>query len=401
MVKKKQDVSKVISFVLMIAFGLLAVIIGYATFKGGSFEFRSKAASEEITLKEWLFEKNTDGWVAKDFGKSFVKNGMYTLVIGPTPSMKTNKGVERLLNPRIENGSVNTLLNYPINRLKISLSIVPQQLASTCVLPPPCAFLRRPCAYIQEGVAYCPLSGGGGSDVFEPVVQISFRLEGKKKFENTVSVPIIADGAVHDISIEIPKAMMLHRVDELVISFSNVRKSAHTRIDIADMRIVGLKEIFPVTTKAHPDPVQSFTGMVTKVPNDRTDMSPYILQVQSSISEPVVEYRLVQAKEDGECKYMALCALIVKRPEEIDFKQYVGKYVTVTGTVVKSSPQKDYDVLLPTLYVSSIRLAQIEPTTSGTPECYQPVKCVRAPCEIRVCPTRGDWRYLGPPVTEE
>lgn len=56
------DSSRVISFVLMIAFGLLATVVGYATLRGGAFDLRSRASMDEKRSGSWDFSKNAEGW---------------------------------------------------------------------------------------------------------------------------------------------------------------------------------------------------------------------------------------------------------------------------------------------------------------------------------------------------
>ena len=52
LMRKSTDSSnRVISFVLTIAFGLLILVVGYAMLKGGVFQLRSKAATEESIIK--------------------------------------------------------------------------------------------------------------------------------------------------------------------------------------------------------------------------------------------------------------------------------------------------------------------------------------------------------------
>jgi len=121
--------SRVITFVLMIAFALLAGVIGYATFKGGAFELRSRAAKEEVILKQWTFDSTKEGWVARDLASDTVRAGNYTLVIGKDIAAPCRGQVcpqiARLLSPLIEHTSVATTLKYPLNKFKIRLSISP------------------------------------------------------------------------------------------------------------------------------------------------------------------------------------------------------------------------------------------------------------------------------------
>ena len=64
---KHDSSTRILTFVLTVTFGLVAVVIAYATFKGGSFELRSKAAQEEVVLKQWTFDANAEGWNQKTF----------------------------------------------------------------------------------------------------------------------------------------------------------------------------------------------------------------------------------------------------------------------------------------------------------------------------------------------
>lgn len=204
------------------------IVVGYATWKDGSFELRSKAASEDVILKQWTFEKSTEGWKAKDVEKSATNSDNFTLVIGSNAEVISQKEVctvsKRLgnkkcqqtnvttqLNPRMEHNEVATVLRYPVNKFRIRLLIRPDS------------------SYAQQRIGSVP-------------VEISYRINGKKEFELPMMVMALADGAMHEFSFDFPKAMSLRQVAEFMVSFVSLRSLANTRVDVADIRIIGVKE---------------------------------------------------------------------------------------------------------------------------------------------------------------
>ncbi len=481
----KKNPSRVISVVLMVAFALLAVVVGYATVKGGQFELRSKAASEEVMLKQWTFEKNAEGWQAKDVGKSTVSGGNLSLVVGANPEIVTREqsctGSKRrgnykcrtvsktvVLTPRIEQNSVNTTLLYAESRLKMRLALSLPGLPNpsvTCTPPPSCAYLRTPCKYAQQGVNYCPIYQKGNESagmakedsrwapqpdprMMKVPVEVSYRIQGKKTFEAPVMISIAADGNMHDVSFSFPREMSLRRVEELKVAFGDLRKQPNARVDIADISLVGYKEIpRPTVTKEPPNSSQTFEGVVEKgasVPEKSSStyylVTQAIVRTQQGVTEeeskkmmppPVTRYVLVPAKTGSSCPLGAFCKMIA-RPVEINFEQYVNKQVIITGTVGYAAdqaggkgtenptnmPDKE-GVSLPTLYVNSIRLAKPcqeipagctdasgrmlckiglregyqwcgpVPSPSVPSGCYyRQVQCIKAPCDPQlVCPS--------------
>lgn len=394
MAKYKQQSSNVISFVLMIAFAFFVAVTGYVMVKGGSFELRSKAAQQEVILKQWTFQnqKGNEGWDAADFLSAIVEGGNYSLVVGSkTEEIRYGEeectGSEKrgnykcktpsstyVFSPRIHHDAVNVSLKYAYHRFKIRLKLnsMPSGIKPSpiCELEPPCAYLKTPCKYAQQGVTYCPRvgpsagtsagSGGvppsGTQRVFKVPVQIFYRLQGKNTDEAPVTIMALADGAMHDYSFNFPKELSLKKIVSMKISFAALRTQAKARVDIADMSIVGLKEVRPTVTKV-PAPAKTYRGVVTKHNVDTT--YPYRLSVTSG-------ERCGGARCPSTVYLLSNAAGI-----DFDFKKYVNKQVVVVG-VVKS---EDYDERagtrlpgesLPILIVSKISLA-VAPTVSPIP----------------------------------
>ncbi len=68
---------KVFSLALTIAFGLIALAVSYAAFKGG-LDFRSKAANPERIIRKWEFNENDlQGWSSPNpyVGRLYTENG--------------------------------------------------------------------------------------------------------------------------------------------------------------------------------------------------------------------------------------------------------------------------------------------------------------------------------------
>ncbi len=393
MAKYKQKSLNVISFVLMIAFAFLVAVTGYVMVKGGSFELRSKAAQQEVILKQWTFQKGNEGWDAADFLSAIVEGGNYSLVVGPkTEEVRYGEeectGSEKrgnyrcktpsstyVLSPKINHNAVNVILKYPLNRfnIRLTLSSLPSGIKPSpiCELEPPCAYLKTPCKYAQQGVTYCPradqpagtYTGGGGvppsgiQRVFKVPFQISYRLQGKNTDEAPVTIMALADGAMHDYSFNFPKELSLKKIVSMKISFAALRTQAKARVNIADMSIVGL----PTVTKVPPNPAKTYRGALSTV--------------NSAGGTPIVDalypYQLIVPAPGGVRSPGTRYLLSNEAGVDFNFKKYVDKQVVVVG-VLKS---EDYDERagvrlpgesLPILIVSKISLA-VAPTVSPNP----------------------------------
>ncbi len=382
MVRNHDSSTRVLTFVLTVVLGLVSVVIGYAIFKNGSFELRSKAAQEEVVLKEWGFKKDNEGWNAEDFESAIVKDGNYSLVVGSkveeirygeeecTGSEKRGNYRCRtpssiyVLSPRINQNAVNVILKYPVNRfrMRLKLSSMPSGIkpTPTCEPVPPCAYLKKSCKYVQEGVTYCPkvdqpagtYTGGGGvppsgnQHVISVPFQISYRLQGKNTDEPPVTRMALADGVMHDVSFNFPKETSLKQVVSMKISFENLRTQAKARVDISDISIAGIKEVKP--------PAKTYRGMVATV--NSAGGTP--------ITDAPYPYRLMVPAPGGVRSPATVYLLSNEAGIDFNFKKYVDKQVVVVG-VVKS---EDYDERagirlpgesLPVLIVSKISLAVV------------------------------------------
>lgn len=441
--KKSASSTKILTFVLTVVFGLLAAVVAFATFRNGSFELRTKAAAEEVVLKQWLFEKDTEGWNAQDVGKSTVRGGNYSLEIGKKSELvrpqevctgkEKNKcrirNVVTPLSPRVEHAAVETVLKYVQHKLRIRMALVfPQSTRPPgCQPPPTCAYLREPCKYERPGVTFCHkdtiqkvqenVGTGREQRLTNIPMSVSYRLQGKQVFETALGFVGIIDGTVREYSLDLPKEVSLKRIDELRVSFGDLRKEAGARVDIADISIIGLKEV------SKPPQGQIYQGLVIKNAASEASM-PYVLTVGNpSVEGRNMMYRLAQENTIQGCPVGILCKLR-SRPIEIDFGQYVGKYVEVMGTQGKSREWTDTEknpASQPIIYVTSIKLAgdtkpcqpipagcmdananirckialmdgyqwcNLQAETQPPKGCYtQKVQCVKAPCEdVVICP---------------
>gem|GEM_PF-2813661 len=262
MAKNQKSSSHVISFVFMIAFAVIMAVIGYATWKGGMFELRSKASNTMGIIKSWTFAKDKEGWLAYDFGKSLVASqdtsgrpkagGIYTLVIGPKYQIqktykdcsnnrcKTRKYTYEL-KPRIQNSKVDAELLYSKNSFRMRLSVTGER---QCQAPPACMFLRVPCAP-QDGVVYCDkdtyVATSGEVLVMpknmEVPVSVSYRLRGKRSFEPPVTMKVNADAGMQDISFDFPESVVRKRIDVIQVSFEAIRKYPNVLVQIEEIQI--------------------------------------------------------------------------------------------------------------------------------------------------------------------
>lgn len=342
MVRKHDSSTRVLTFVLTVAFGLLSAVIAYASFKGGSFELRSKAATEEVILKQWTFDKVAEGWSAKDFLSGVVTGGMYKLTVNSKQQIAESKQecttnpkqkkqvckqvrVMRDLSPRLLNTSVQTILQYPVNKFRIRLSVGSPQLKKIMPSPPERAY---------------PFT-----------LKVSQKYQGKKVSEIEQQISAVADAKEHEYSFDFPKDSSLKRVDELQITFVALGTQAGTFVSINDIALIGLKEVKPTPTKKPPVATQTLTGYVRTYKGEGSLFYKLVLpmtvigETKSNPSKPVYgkvqEYLLTQNTVNPcgtsktsklMCRYFA--------PPAIDFSKYVDKYVTVTGTILVRGPIK-------------------------------------------------------------
>lgn len=204
MARKYDSSTRVLTFVLTVAFGLVAAVIAYATF-GGSFELRSKAATEEVILKLWTFDANQEGWLAKDFSLSTVSKGMYQL------SVNSNKSIA--VAPQIIHTSVQTTLKYPVNKFRIRLAVTTQATS-----------YRLPQAY--------PFT-----------IKVSQTYQGKTVKDAEQLISAIADGKEHEYAFAFPKVASLKRVDALQIQFLSLPQESKNVVSVNDIALIGLKSV--------------------------------------------------------------------------------------------------------------------------------------------------------------
>lgn len=263
MSKKKS--SKVITIVLSIAFGIIALIIGYATFKGGTFELRSRATDVETIIKKWKFETDAEGWSAQQVGKFEVKEGSMVVSIhkvstytdvqevckgGSRKKEETCKDKKVTLNkdPRIEIGTINTpLVDYPKFKFRMRLALFPATSSATpCVMPPPCAFLPAGCDpdYHEPGVTYCDITAtptptvNSNAPTQFPLV-LSYKVSGSNT-PTSVRLDAPVDTTTHEYTIDLPESVALKTLQGARLSFASMRKYAGYEAKIEEISLIGV-----------------------------------------------------------------------------------------------------------------------------------------------------------------
>ena len=392
MARKYDSSTRVLTFVLTVAFGLLSAVIAYASFKGGSFELRSKAATEEVILKQWTFDKVAEGWDAIDFLSSKVSEDVYKLMLHPTKEITSvrrecnvvgggKKKKERevckdisdtkTLFPRILNTKIGVNFLYPINKFRMRLA----------VLNP--IFKEKPKRLPSEVTMYLPVPPA--PPVIPFIIKVSPKYKGNKiPIVNPIEISAVADGREHEYSFEFPNdsgpkgTSGIRGVEEIQIDFSGLNLGKDTIVSINDISIFGRKEVPPTPTKKPPVATQTLTGYVRTYPGEGSLL--YKLAVSPAvIGETVKEYLLTQNTVNPcgtsktsklMCRYFA--------PPAIDFARYVDKLVTVTGSILKEDatiefgqeifPEKEVSTQakLSTFVVSTIKLITI-PSISPSP----------------------------------
>lgn len=369
--KAKNSSVNVITFVLMVAFGLLALVAGYATLVGGSFDLRSKAATEEILLKQWTFDAGASDWKAADWGRQSVGRGVYSLVVDTKTETRSQTkvctGKEKLgnytcrkrtvvtqLEPRLERGSVDTVLLYPVNRFKIKLSVMVGG--------------RDPRTQKTKAI---PVS-----------FMVQYKLEGKTSFETPVPLTLIADGAMQDIAFEFPKDFLRRKITDIKLSFVDMKALANTVIAIDEIRLVGYRETRGTT----------IIGTVIKEPGNVAAGKgvEYILQgyYEGQAAKAPVRFALMQESDSPSCQQGKECSKPTRRAL-IAFDEFVGKEVIAVGTVSgsegalgsKDDRRKFEERRLPILYVSSMKLKNelpCQPIPSGCQDPRGQITCKTA-----------------------
>jgi len=388
MVRKHDSSTRVLTFVLTVAFGLLSAVIAYASFKGGSFELRSKAATEEVILKQWTFDKVAEGWDAKDFLSSTIIGGMYKLTPHQSKQIAESKQecttnpkqkkqvckqvrVMRDLSPRLVNTSVQTNLLYPINKFKIRLAA---GLPSGSDRLPPQKEMQ------ENNIRNKP---NPPQFAYPITLKVSVKYQGKKVSDAEWQISAVADAKEHEYSFDFPKDSSLKRVDEMQIVFVGLGIQAGTFVSINDIALIGMKEVKPTITKMPPEVTQSLTGYVRTYQGEGSLLYKLVLpkietgETKPNSSKPVYgkvqEYLLTQNTVNPcgtsktskmMCRYFA--------PAKIDFSKYVDKYVMVTGTILKVEDDAIVNrpplevTQLPTFVVSTIKLVTT-PSISPSP----------------------------------
>lgn len=384
MASKQSSSSKILTVVVTIAFALVAGVIAYATWQGGAFQLRSKAAAEEAVLKQWTFDSGKEGWSASDWGANEIVKGVYSLTVGKkseesnreevcTGQKKNNnykcktKTVTRLFDPRIENGS-DVTLSYAYNRFKMTASVSPIS-----------EFARKQVGVIADGGAY--KSRMAPTKV---TARVLYKINNRTNYESPLEVVLVADGAMHEVYVDFPKPMALRKITNLRVSFGELRTNADWRVLVDSIVIAGRKEETP------PSEEQTYTGFVRKSQGDSGGDTYYLIgmpTVRNADSNDEARAIMKGARyllktAAAQCPNGAMCKMLAR---QIDFSRYVDKYVTVTGTVLVS---QDRSGTPPTLLVKSvkelIRRGECTPIPSECSDGTNPARC-------RIPLSEGEW----------
>lgn len=243
MVNKHASSLHVFTFVLTVAVGLVAVVIAYATFKGGSFELRSKAAAEEVVLEKWTFNTEEDNyWEAINFFSSKKEDGLYKLQI-----------FNSVNEPSLKNQFIQTRLSHITNKLRIQMTVDWSQ---------------------QDPYK---------ADVFK--IAFYEKYVGNTTFSYAKEFIVIADGKEHEYTTSFSDSTGLKTVSEAMLVFPKTLSSEKIDISIKEIAIVayldnvtiGLptQKVFQSVTQ--PGIVSKLSGAIYKFQESNTNAEPLIL----------------------------------------------------------------------------------------------------------------------------
>lgn len=83
---------KVVFIVFAMAFGLMALALGYQGVKS-SLELRSKAAQQTVEYKRWDFKETVEGWKGEKIAKMGVQDGILTIGLGSGEGNISTSGI--------------------------------------------------------------------------------------------------------------------------------------------------------------------------------------------------------------------------------------------------------------------------------------------------------------------
>lgn len=259
--------AKVFTLVLTIAFGLIALAVSYAAFKGG-LELRSKAAPE-TTVKAWEFQKDLEGWTATPYaGRMYVDSGH--MVFGVTSN--TNPSVINHANLSDEFPQPHQMglaMNFAV--FPLAAEFLPSPTPTTSPTPTPVA-IEAPVLGVQAApivcaqvITYarsttgeckafatpCDVPSGwtpdtsctisttpSGSPLPPPFVpfsfslQLSYRLRGKSTLEKPLSQSFTVTsgkGQIFIATFALP--LLKDPIDEVQIAFSQARVGSRIEVD--------------------------------------------------------------------------------------------------------------------------------------------------------------------------
>lgn len=267
MARRIHPAAKVFTLVLTIAFGLIALAVSYAAFKGG-LELRSKAATPEAVVKAWDFQNSLEGWTANPYvGRMYVDNGR--LIFGITSN--TNPSViehAKLSDEFPQPHQMSLVMQFAI--FPFVEDFLPTSTPTTSPVPTPVAIgspvlgvetAPRLCAQVimyarsetGECKAFatpCDVPSGWIADTsctisvtpsgpyippFEPFsysLQLSYRLRGKSTFEKPLSQSFtFTSGSGQEFTATFKLPLLNTPIEEIQIALSQGRVGSRVEVD--------------------------------------------------------------------------------------------------------------------------------------------------------------------------
>ena len=360
MAKRTDSSMNVIKLTLAVSFGLLAAVIGYATWKGGFFELRSRATTEVTPIITWSFASGAEGWTARETAPNpGVIDGAYKFTIANNPTyvrreeVCTGNGkkkpikcrernVTHQMDPRMEVSSPSGIIlsQHAIKFIAhITVKPVPIILPTPtppCAMLPPCAYIPGLCDDYQEqypDTNFCPPASTpvptattGPSPTLVPAthfpVVIKYRLKNKNTFEAPISIDVVADGVSHEYAVDFPSTISTKTIAAITVSYYSLRQYKGYSVKVDDMGIIGVRTFTPTPTQIPSGTAVTYTGDLY----DSGDGTANPLNF-SVVNNGVLSIFKIMEARGNSCPNDATC-------DDIDLISFTGKRVETTGTVI-------------------------------------------------------------------
>lgn len=219
--KKNDSTMRVISLVLMVAMGVIALVIGYATWKGSQFDIRSKASNTERVVREWTFDAGFEGWKSMDFFSTKIEKQSVVLTLPKSLTYTTKDKV-------CKNGTC----NVKTVRHEYHPAFILPQVTKQSVIQ-----FRSPSNTVVLNLAvYSELTGMTERAGTLPL-DVVYSIVGDRAL-HTVTVQVTADGRMGEYRVMLPENLSLKTFDVFKLSFDTMRKSFGARIVIDNIRFI-------------------------------------------------------------------------------------------------------------------------------------------------------------------